>query len=496
MVVGWLSIGVGLRFDSHTLLQIVYGDFPGLTLWVWISLVLTGSVNESRPESCQDRRSRKTLVFDLEGKKREIMEKRVVVTMIMVVVLWVEGGWCWSAGSTTEDLMENTKERVNLAAEGARIKAEEMKHGAAETMQDAEEKGKSWTGWVYEKFTDGIGLDQENAREGAQNLMDRAGDAASKTTDTMNSVASETSKYASQKAVEAAEMAHEKAGDIKDFASEKASRAKQMASNIKASDAKERISGAMEYGKDNLEDAYDEVKEKWSIAKDKVLDGANNMGGTVDEALRNAKDKAANAFGDASQKMNVVTDEAYDAKEGMGEAVNYGRNRASDAYNKASNSASDWANDAKEAVSGAMEYGRDRASDAYDEARKYAKEDSKMASEKAGDAKDAISGAMWYGKEKASDAYDVAKENIHRTANIASEKANEAKEAAAGAMGSGREGERDGFDEAKNQIGEAYVSAKDTVTDQAKANYEAAKEKLSEATGDLGDKMRREVADL
>ncbi|XP_073265499.1 uncharacterized protein [Populus alba] len=98
--------------------------------------------------------------------------------------------YSWSAGSATEDLMESTKERVSLAGEDARAKAEEMKHGAAETMQDAEEKGKSWTGWAYEKFTDGIGLDQENARDGAQNLMDRAGDAASKTTDTMNSVAS------------------------------------------------------------------------------------------------------------------------------------------------------------------------------------------------------------------------------------------------------------------------------------------------------------------
>ena len=87
-------------------------------------------------------------------KEREIMEKRVVVTMIMVMVLWVEGCWCWSASSDTEDLMESTKERVSLAAEDARAKAEEMKHGAAETMQDAEEKGKSWTGWAYEKFTD------------------------------------------------------------------------------------------------------------------------------------------------------------------------------------------------------------------------------------------------------------------------------------------------------------------------------------------------------
>jgi hypothetical protein len=50
--------------------------------------------------------------------------------------------------------VENTKERVNLAAEDARIKAEDMKHGAAETMQDAEEKGKAWTGSAYQKFTE------------------------------------------------------------------------------------------------------------------------------------------------------------------------------------------------------------------------------------------------------------------------------------------------------------------------------------------------------
>jgi hypothetical protein len=81
------------------------------------------------------------------------MEKRVAV-IIMVMVLWMEVSLCWSTSYSTEDLVENTKERVNLAAEDARIKAEEMKHGAAETMQDAEEKGKAWTGSAYQKFTE------------------------------------------------------------------------------------------------------------------------------------------------------------------------------------------------------------------------------------------------------------------------------------------------------------------------------------------------------
>ncbi|KAB5547633.1 hypothetical protein DKX38_011039 [Salix brachista] len=36
-----------------------------------------------------------------------------------------------------------------------------------------------------------------------------------------------------------------------------------------------------------------------------------------------------------------------------------------------------------------------------------------------------------------------------------------------GAMGYGGDGERDAFDETKNKIEEAYVSAKDTMTDEA-----------------------------
>jgi len=39
-------------------------------------------------------------------------------------------------------------------------------------------------------FIRGIGFRQENAREGAQDMMDKAGDAAWKATDTMNSAAS------------------------------------------------------------------------------------------------------------------------------------------------------------------------------------------------------------------------------------------------------------------------------------------------------------------
>ena len=48
--------------------------------------------------------------------------------MVMVMLM----GVCWGWG-------EEAKERVNVAAENAKIKAEETKQGAAEAMQDAED---------------------------------------------------------------------------------------------------------------------------------------------------------------------------------------------------------------------------------------------------------------------------------------------------------------------------------------------------------------------
>ncbi|CAL5188047.1 unnamed protein product [Lathyrus oleraceus] len=46
------------------------------------------------------------------------------------------------------------------------------------------------------------------------------------------------------------------------------------------------------------------------------------------------------------------------------------------------------------------------------------------------------------------------------------------------------------YDEAKDKVSEAYMYAKNSMTEEAKIKYEAAKEKASEATGNLGAKMR------
>lgn len=70
--------------------------------------------------------------------------------------------------------------------------------------------------------------------------------------------------------------------------------------------------------------------------------------------------------------------------------------------------------------------------------------------------------AMEYGKEKASGAYD----------------------------------EMRAFDDSRHRVSEAYDSAKNLMSEEAKATYEPAKEKLSEATGAVGDKMRNDKEEL
>ena len=62
----------------------------------------------------------------------------------MVMVMLV--GVCWGWG-------EETKERVNVAAENAKIKAEEIKHGAVEAMQGSEDKTQdSWSDYGFDKL--------------------------------------------------------------------------------------------------------------------------------------------------------------------------------------------------------------------------------------------------------------------------------------------------------------------------------------------------------
>ncbi|XP_058009185.1 uncharacterized protein LOC110665012 isoform X2 [Hevea brasiliensis] len=271
------------------------------------------------------------------------MGKCVIMMMAaaMVVVLWaavsVDVGWC--------------KDAVNMAASNVEVKAKEMKQKAA--MQGVKEKADSWSDWAYGKFSGGLGLKGNDAREAAQNLMDRA----SRTSDTVKRAASEASRRASEKK------------------------------------------------------------------------------------------------GKADQVIRMASDRASDAREAMAGAMNYGKDK-NDAYDMASN----WVSDSKDAMAEGMHYGRSRLGKAYEEAMKH-------------------------GKERAAHVHDEAKQQF-----------NKAKGAMESGMGYRRWDEMDVFEEAINKVGEACMTAKETMNFQGKSKYEAAKERMSKATGDLGAKMRNERA--
>ncbi|KAH1072822.1 hypothetical protein J1N35_025150 [Gossypium stocksii] len=60
----------------------------------------------------------------------------------------------------------------------------------------------------------------------------------------------------------------------------------------------------------------------------------------------------------------------------------------------------------------------------------------------------------------------------------------------------GREEDSNAYDEAKNELGETYAAADKILSMDAMAKYEATKEKASQAMGDVGAKMRANIAEV
>lgn len=95
-----------------------------------------------------------------------------------------------------------------------------------------------------------------------------------------------------------------------------------------------------------------------------------------------------------------------------------------------------------------------------------------------------FSGASQYAADKAGEAANMARDQMDNVKDFATSNARktletfDAKAKAAKA-----------YDEAKSKVGEAKDKASQTDTVETKGNYEAAKEKASKATADLGNKM-------
>ncbi|KAG8662698.1 embryonic protein DC-8 [Manihot esculenta] len=453
----------------------------------------------------------------------------------VVVVLWVavsvDVGWCSDDG-----MMENAKGRMNMAARNVEVKAKEMKQKAAEAMRNVKEKAGSWYRRAYGTFS-------KDARE---NIKGRA----SKTSDTMKQAAYGASRYACGMNVdEAVNKACGTVGDIKDFNSDQVIR---MASD-RASDAREKVAGAMDYGKYKAANAYDDAND---LASYWVGDSRDAMA----EGMNYGRSRLTNAYDEAKQKLgrdtNMASDRASDAREKVAGAMDCGKYKAANAYDDADNMASYWLGDSRDAMAEGMNYGRSRLTNARDEAKQKLGRDTNMASGRASDAREKVAGAMdcgkykaanayddadnmasyWlgdsrdamaegmnYGRSRLTNAYDEAKQKLGRDANMASEKLGDAEEEMTEAMEHGKERSAQVHDEAKQQfdkakdaiadamgyerwdkmdvsdeaikkVCEVYCTAKETMKVQGKSKYEAAKERLSKATGDLGAKMRNERA--
>ncbi|XP_047152858.1 uncharacterized protein LOC124824469 [Vigna umbellata] len=199
----------------------------------------------------------------------------------------------------------------------------------------------------------------------------------------------------------------------------------------KATDAVEAVSGAMAQGKEKMNDAYNEDVKVIKMPTD-------------------TREKIGDTYNDAKEKIQTASDKAssvvYNAKDNMDESI---------------------------------EYVKDRAGNAYDEG----KQKMNLASEKFSDT-------------KASEVYDEARDKVKGTMDCGNmdvdgfDEANDSKENIGVRNEYGRDKVAETFDQAKREVEEAYASAKNTMTEEAKAKYEAAKEKASDAAGDVGAKMR------
>ncbi|PNY16030.1 hypothetical protein L195_g013535 [Trifolium pratense] len=302
-----------------------------------------------------------------------------------------------------------------------------------QTNSEAVQNADSVSDLARQQFSQSLGLGNDDA---SQNINYKAQDAASRVADTIKSAASEASDYASQKAAYASQT---------------------------AADTKEAISGAMTYGKEKTSEAY------------------NGIG--RDEIIRMPTDKVHDTYEDAKQKLSTASDKAsniaQNAKDNIGDAVEYGREGAANVYDQGKqklSTASDVASEKFYDAKDTMENEKDKARNAYAE---FVQKISDLASSNDNgydEAKEKI-------KIDSRKMYNEAKEGIN---DMVGSKGNDAKSK----IGCGGHKSDETFERLKREVHEAYMTARKSMDEEAKANYEATKEKASEATGNLGAKMR------
>ncbi|KAG0485596.1 hypothetical protein HPP92_009675 [Vanilla planifolia] len=124
----------------------------------------------------------------------------------------------------------------------------------------------------------------------------------------------------------------------------------------------------------------------------------------------------------------------------------------------------------------------------HDNAKMAAEHAKAMAGSIVTDAKEKAFEAADYGSEKAGKARDAT---AHATSE-AKEAAKEKVEDAESVLRSREEDALKAYGDAKRKVGDTYESAKESMASAAKREYEVAKEKASEAAGNLGASLRPE----
>jgi hypothetical protein len=218
-----------------------------------------------------------------------------------------------------------------------------------------------------------------------------------------------------------------------------------------------------------------------TYGKEKTSEAYNGIGG--DEIIRMPTDKVQDTYEDAKQKLNTASDKvsniARNAKDNMGDAMGYGREGAANVYDEGKqklNTASDIASEKFYDVKDTTENAKDKASDVSDEAMQKISDFASSNNIGYNEAKERVKIAL-------QKMYDGAKEGMNDKVGSKGNDANRK-------IGCGGDKAEETFDRVKREVGEAYTTARKSMNEEAKANYEAAKEKASEATGNLGAKMR------
>ncbi|KAK4262163.1 hypothetical protein QN277_027750 [Acacia crassicarpa] len=189
---------------------------------------------------------------------------------------------------------------------------------------------------------------------------------------------------------------------------------------------------------------------------------------------------------------DIAQSTAHDVHQGCAETAQYAQEKAE--------SMADWTHDqfhqnkenAKQAAQNIKNIAGEAASRATETIKSAASGTSEFLSQKSGEATEKLSRTMAY--DKTAEVYKEVDEIIRMATDKASDNVKDILADSVGYEGGDKTAEET-YDQAKQGVEEAYRSAKDTMTEENKVNYEDAKEKASQATGDLGASMRMNPSD-